>query len=100
MIRPEVKKLKELESVYRNIPIDYDVLNDDLIELITLPISYEEGEVIISLVSSHAFRVFEWKLIDLIESLYGEVEDSVYRGLLEQSPDDDFKESLLERMNM
>ena len=74
-MRKEILELQDLgrmpnESINDDENID-NVVNsyDSLLEKITLPITYDEGEILINLFPENAFYDLQWSLLKLIESL-------------------------------
>lgn len=74
-------------------------LYDSFLEKIILPISYEEGEVLISLFPDNAFYDLQWTLLKLVESLIKTVDNEKYRILINQCPSEEWKDSLSARFN-
>jgi hypothetical protein len=70
---------------------------DDLLSSIELPLSYEEGKVLVSLFPDEAFYDLQWDLLKLVESLYGKITNDEYLSLIQECPSKEWKEALLTR---
>ena len=71
------------ESIDDDESVDSTIaLYDSVLENITLPISYEEGEILISLFPDNAFYDLQWTLLKLVESLIKSVDNKKYRTLI------------------
>lgn len=86
------KSLDDNESIDSLIR-DYD----DLLSSIELPLSYEEGKVLVSLFPDEAFYDLQWDLLKLVESLYGKITNDEYLSLIQECPSKEWKEALLTR---
>ncbi len=86
------KSLDDNESIDSLIR-DYD----DLLYSIELPLSYEEGKVLVSLFPDEAFYDLQWDLLKLVESLYGKITNDEYLSLIQECPSKEWKEALLTR---
>jgi hypothetical protein len=98
----ELKKLGRIpnESIDDDESVDNIITSYDLIlEKITLPITYEEGEILIKLFPENAFYDLQWSLLKLIESLVEIVDNGKYRILINQCPSIEWKSSLNVRFN-
>ena len=84
-MRTEILKLKEIgrmpnESLDDNESIDSLIRDyDELLSSIKLPLSYEEGKVLVSLFPEEAFYDLQWDLLKLVESLYGKITNDKWR---------------------
>lgn len=102
-MRTEFLKLKEIgrmpnESLDDNESIDSLIRDyDDLLSSIELPLSYEEGKVLVSLFPDEAFYDLQWDLLKLVESLYGKITNDEYLSLIQECPSKEWKEALLTR---
>jgi len=70
---------------------------DELLSAIEKPLTLQEGEVLISLFPDNAFYDLHWDLLQLIESLYGKVDNEQYLNLINTCPSAEWKEALLSR---
>ncbi|MBS6663186.1 Uncharacterised protein [Prevotella melaninogenica] len=102
-MRTEFLKLKKIgrmpnESLDDNESIDSLIRDyDDLLSSIELPLSYEEGKVLVSLFPDEAFYDLQWDLLKLVESLYGKITNDEYLSLIQECPSKEWKEALLTR---
>ena len=102
-MRTEFLKLKKIgrmpnESLDDNESIDFLIRDyDDLLSSIELPLSYEEGKVLLSLFPDEAFYDLQWDLLKLVESLYGKITNDEYLSLIQECPSKEWKEALLTR---
>lgn len=102
-MRTEFLKLKKIgrmpnESLDDNESIDSLIRDyDDLLSSIELPLSYEEGKVLVSLFPDEAFYDLQWDLLKLVESLYGKITNDEYLSLIQECPSKEWKETLLTR---
>lgn len=102
-MRTEFLKLKKIgrmpnESLDDNESIDSLIRDyDDLLSSIELPLSYEEGKVLVSLFPEEAFYDLQWDLLKLVESLYGKITNDEYLSLIQECPSKEWKEALLTR---
>ena len=102
-MRTEFLKLKKIgrmpnESLDDNESIDSLIRDyDDLLSSIELPLSYEEGKVLVSLFPDVAFYDLQWDLLKLVESLYGKITNDEYLSLIQECPSKEWKEALLTR---
>ena len=102
-MRTEFLKLKKIgrmpnESLDDNESIDSLIGEyDDLLSSIELPLSYEEGKVLVSLFPDEAFYDLQWDLLKLVESLYGKITNDEYLSLIQECPSKEWKEALLTR---
>ena len=102
-MRTEFLKLKKIgrmpnESLDDNESIDFLIRDyDDLLSSIELPLSYEEGKVLVSLFPDEAFYDLQWDLLKLVESLYGKITNDEYLSLIQECPSKEWKEALLTR---
>ena len=64
---------------------------------IELPLSYEEGKVLVSLFPDEAFYDLQWDLLKLVESLYGKITNDEYLSLIQECTSKEWKEALLTR---
>lgn len=102
-MRTEFLKLKKIgrmpnESLDDNESIDSLIREyDDLLSSIELPLSYEEGKVLVSLFPDEAFYDLQWDLLKLVESLYGKITNDEYLSLIQECPSKEWKEALLTR---
>lgn len=88
------------ESIDDDESVDSTIaLYDSVLESIILPISYEEGEVLISLFPDNAFYDLQWTLLKLVESLIKSVDNKKYRTLINQCPSEEWRDSLAARFN-
>lgn len=86
------------ESLDDNESIDSLIRDyDDLLSSIELPLSYEEGKVLVSLFPDEAFYDLQWDLLKLVESLYGKITNDEYLSLIQECPSKEWKEALLTR---
>jgi hypothetical protein len=104
MIREEVKKLEKIgrmpnESLNDEPSID-ELINeyDELLESIDKPISLEEGEILVKLFPENAFYDLHWTLLQLIESLFGNIEVEKYENLIKDCPSKEWKEAMEVRL--
>jgi hypothetical protein len=98
----ELQKLGRMpnESIDDDESVDDIVTSYDLIlEKITLPISYEEGEILINLFPENAFYDLQWSLLKLVESLIKTVDNEKYRLLINQCLSKEWRDSLNIRFN-
>lgn len=102
-MRKEILELQHLgrmpnESINDDETID-NIVNsyDSLLEKIALPITYEEGEVLIKLFPENAFYDLQWSLLKLIESL--EIDGDKYKSLIDKCPSKEWKNILSSRYN-
>lgn len=102
-MRKEVLELQNLgrmpnESINDDENID-NIVNsyDSLLEKITLPITYDEGEILIKLFPENAFYDLQWSLLKLVESL--EVNGDKYKNLIEKCPSEEWRSILSSRYN-
>jgi hypothetical protein len=102
------KEFLELQASGRmpNESIDDDESVDDIVasydsilEKITLPITYEEGEILINLFPENAFYDLQWSLLKLVESLIKTVDNEKYRVLINRCPSKEWRNSLNVRFN-
>ena len=104
-MRTEILKLKEIgrmpnESLDDNESIDSLIRDyDELLSSIKLPLSYEEGKVLVSLFPEEAFYDLQWDLLKLVESLYGKITNDKYHSLIQECPSKEWREALLARYN-
>jgi hypothetical protein len=105
MIRKEFLELQKLgrmpnESINDDETID-DIINlyDSILEKIALPITYEEGEILIKLFPENAFYDLQWTLLKLVESLVKIIDNEKYRTLINKCPSKEWKEGLNFRFN-
>ena len=102
-MRTEFLKLKKIgrmpnESLDDNESIDSLIRDyDDLLSSIELPLSYEEGKVLVGLFPDEAFYDLQWDLLKLVESLYGKITNDEYLSLIQECPSKEWKEALLTR---
>lgn len=102
-MRTEFLKLKKIgrmpnESLDDNESIDSLIRDyDNLLSSIELPLSYEEGKVLVSLFPDEAFYDLQWDLLKLVESLYGKITNDEYLSLIQECPSKEWKEALLTR---
>ena len=102
-MRTEFLKLKKIgrmpnESLDDNESLDSLIRDyDDLLSSIELPLSYEEGKVLVSLFPDEAFYDLQWDLLKLVESLYGKITNDEYLSLIQECPSKEWKEALLTR---
>lgn len=102
-MRTEFLKLKKIgrmpnESLDDNESIDSLIRDyDDLLSSIELPLSYEEGKVLVSLFPDEALYDLQWDLLKLVESLYGKITNDEYLSLIQECPSKEWKEALLTR---
>ena len=102
-MRTEFLKLKKIgrmpnESLDDNESIDSLIRDyDDLLSSIELPLSYEEGKVLVRLFPDEAFYDLQWDLLKLVESLYGKITNDEYLSLIQECPSKEWKEALLTR---
>ena len=102
-MRTEFLKLKKIgrmpnESLDDDESIDTLIRDyDDLLSSIELPLSYEEGKVLVSLFPDEAFYDLQWDLLKLVESLYGKITNDEYLSLIQECPSKEWKEALLTR---
>ncbi|WP_299902883.1 hypothetical protein [uncultured Aquimarina sp.] len=103
MIREEVIKLNKLGRMPNEDLDDDDSIDDlidkydDLLESIEKPVSFEEGEILIKLFPENAFYDLHWTLLQLIESLFGNIDLDKYETLIKDCPSEEWKETLLAR---
>lgn len=104
MIRGEVIKLDKIgrmpnESLNDDPSID-DLIDqyDELLESIEKPISLEEGEILIKLFPENSFYDLHWTLLQLIESLFGQIEIEKYENLIKKCPSSEWRETLSVRL--
>ena len=104
-MRTEFLKLKKIgrmpnESLDDNESIDSLIRDyDELLSSIKLPLSYEEGKVLVSLFPDEAFYDLQWDLLKLVESLYGKITNDEYLSLIQECPSKEWREALLARYN-
>lgn len=72
---------------------------DKMLEKIELPISYEEGEILINLFPENAFYDLQWTLLKLVESLVKVVDKEKYKSLINQCQSKEWKDTLYIRFN-
>ena len=102
-MRTEFLKLKKIgrmpnESLDDNESIDSLIRDyDNLLSSIELPLSYEEGKVLVSLFPDEAFYDLQWDLLKLVESLYGKITNDEYLSLIQECPSKEWQEALLTR---
>ena len=70
---------------------------DELLSAIERPLTLQEGEVLISLFPDNAFYDLHWDLLQLIEGLYGKVDNAQYIHLINTCPSTAWKEALQSR---
>lgn len=98
----ELQKLGRMpnESIDDNASID-DVINsyDSILEKISLPITYEEGAILIKLFPENSFYDLQWSLLKLVESLSQMIDSEKYRTLIDGCPSKEWKDGLINRFN-
>jgi len=72
---------------------------DFLLESIKLPITYEEGEVLVKLFPENAFYDLQWLLLKIIESLIKTVNKEDYMKLINICPSEEWRKALISRYN-
>ncbi|SDD44551.1 hypothetical protein SAMN04487894_10983 [Niabella drilacis] len=70
---------------------------DELLSGIEKPITPEEGEVLIRLFPQTAFYDLQWDLLQLVESLYGKINNEEYFLLIQQCPSTEWRAALSSR---
>lgn len=102
IIRDEIKELKKLgrmpnESLDDEEDIDLLIEKyENLLSNIKLPISLEEGLVLVNLFPENAFYDLHWELVKLVESL--SIETVGYENLISQCPSKEWRDALIVRL--
>jgi hypothetical protein len=71
---------------------------DSLLKAVTLPISYDEAEVLIALFPENALFGVQWSLLHTLESIYGCISKEEYEKLIERCPSQEWKNTLKRRL--
>ncbi|OJX32664.1 MAG: hypothetical protein BGO86_10415 [Chryseobacterium sp. 36-9] len=102
-MRTEILKLKEMDRMPDESGNDDESTNllvekyNQLLTTIQKPINIEEGKALISLFPETAFYDLQWDLLQLVESLYGNIDDKSYINIINECPSAEWKEALLNR---
>lgn len=102
-MRIEILKLREIGRMpdeSENDDEQTDLLveqYDMLLSSIQKPINIEEGKVLVALFPETAFYDLQWDLLQLMESLYGKIDDEAYINIIDECPSSEWKEALLNR---
>lgn len=100
MIRQEFLELQKTgrmpnESINDDASIDTLInLYDAILGKITLPITYEEGKILIKLFPENAFYDLQWSLLKLIESLIKTTDNERYINLINVCPSQEWRNIL------
>jgi len=70
---------------------------DALLCGIEKPVTPEEGEVLITLFPETAFYDLQWDLLQLVESLYGKINNEEYFLLIQRCPSTEWRAALSSR---
>ena len=70
---------------------------DELLENITLPLSYEEALVLVRIFPESAFYYLQWTLLRLVESMVKYENEVNYLHLISQCPSEEWREGLINR---
>ncbi|WP_203558542.1 hypothetical protein [Bacteroides sp. 519] len=92
-----IAQLKELGQIPDE-PEDISEQYIDLLDSIKQPISLEEAKILIELFPNDNFNGVAWKLAYLFESVFHQIDLSVYKSLIEKCPSNEWKELLNNRM--
>ena len=72
-------------------------LYDELLENITLPLSYEEAVVLVRIFPESAFYYFQWTLLRLVESMVKYENEVNYLHLISQCPSEEWRNAMMDR---
>lgn len=72
-------------------------LYDELLENITLPLSYEEAVVLVRIFPESAFYDLQWTLLRLVESMVKYENEVNYLHLISQCPSEEWRNAMMDR---
>lgn len=72
-------------------------LYDELLENITLPLSYEEAVVLVRIFPESAFYDLQWTLLRLVESMVKYENEINYLHLIRQCPSEEWRNAMMDR---